>query len=259
MTMNSNKNDDNDVGTFGIGDEELKKIVNEELTKLDILFDKRNESNTEENVKNVIEESSFATAKKFKQVSDHISEKTKIAHEKLYVNYIEAFNKVSAQLDSVPRKDANSYTSAFKSMKVDEVHNLNGLWLHELYFSNCFDPHSQIHMDSKSFMRINRDFGEFNRWQKDFIASALSVGEGWVILGYHMFLNKYVNMIVEENDKSVMIGIYPVLVIDMFSHSYFRDFDIDKKSYIVTMMRQIDWNIVEERVERCEKIASVLR
>ena len=36
------------------------------------------------------------------------SNATKLAHNKLYQNYIEAFNRVSAELDTADRQNANS-------------------------------------------------------------------------------------------------------------------------------------------------------
>ena len=244
----------NKINIYDIVNEEISRTIDQEifpnlLTKLESV----------EEEKTQINEATYLTSKKFKQVSDYVSETTKQAHEKLYMNYVEAFNNVSNYLDTIPKGNSNSFSSAFRSAKLDEVKNLNAAFLHELYFSNCFDPNSQIHMDSKSFMRINRDFGSFDVWQKDFIATALSAGEGWVVLGYNMFLNKYVNAIIQGHDENVMLGLYPILVLDVWSHAYYRDFDIDKKSYIVAMMRSINWEIVESRIEKTEKIYQFIR
>lgn len=49
---------------------------------------------------------------------------------------------------------------------------MNGSYLHELYFANIADSQSRISMDSLSYMRLNRDFGTFDNWQRDFIACA---------------------------------------------------------------------------------------
>lgn len=206
-----------------------------------------------------LDESYIHEPKPFKQVSEFVSQKTKTAHEELYKGYIESLNKISLKLDTAERSDVNSRHSNYRSLRVDEVYNLNATWLHELYFSNCFDPHSEIVMDSMSYMRLERDFGTFEDWQKDFMAAASSSRNGWVVAGYHLFLRKYVNIFIDGHDGHVPIGFYPLIVVDMWEHSYFRDYLTDKKSYLVSQMRELNWNVIEERLKKAEAIAVVLK
>lgn len=205
-----------------------------------------------------LQEAYVAEPKKFKQVTEFVTQKTKDAHFDLYKGYIDSLNKVSAELDTANRSEANPRHSEFKSLKKDEVYNLNAVWLHELYFANCFDPHSEITMDSLSYMRLERDFGTFEDWQKDFMACANSAGVGWAVCGYHMFLQRYINTFVGSHDHNVMLGFYPIIVVDMWEHAH-RDYLNDKKSYIVSQMRELNWNVIEERVNKAEQIAQVLK
>ena len=197
--------------------------------------------------------------KPFKQVSEFVSQKAKNAHTELYKGYIESLNKISAELDTVSRGDANSRHSAYRSLKIDETFNLNATWLHELYFANCFDPHSEIVMDSTSFLRLERDFGTFEDWQRDFMACALSCQSGWAVTAYHMFLRRYVNLPIDGHSGNVMVGLFPVIVVDMWEHAYTRDYATDKKSYLISQMRELNWNVIEERVKKAESIAQVVK
>ena len=206
-----------------------------------------------------LDESYVHEPKQYKQVTEFLSEKAKLAHIELYKGYIESFNKVSAQLDTADRTDTNSRHSNYRSLKLDETYNLNATWLHELHFANGFDPHSEIVMDSLSYLKLQRDFGTFEDWQRDFIASSLSCGSGWVITGFNMFLKRYVNTIVNHHSDSVQIGLYPVIVVDMWEHSYFRDYLNDKKSYLMAKMKELNWTVIEERFKKAEAIAQVLK
>ncbi len=206
-----------------------------------------------------IDEAYVATPKPFKQVSELVSQKTKDAHVALYEDTVNALNRTSAELDSADREGANSKHSEFKSLKHDEAQNMNSVWLHELYFANSFDPHSEVYMDSKSYMKLQEAFGTFDDWQKDMIACAQAAGEGWAICGYNMFLKKYVNTVVCGNDKHVMLGLFPLIVIDLHEHAYWRDYLSDKKSYIVSRMRELNWNVIEERFNKAEAIAGVIK
>jgi superoxide dismutase, Fe-Mn family len=206
-------------------------------------------------------EAYVAQPKPYSQVSELVSQKTKEAHTVLYKEYIESLNKVSSELDAVSRttEAVNARHSPYRSLKLDESYNLNSVWLHELYFANCFDPRSEVYMDSMAFLRLERDFGTFTDWQRDFMACALSAGEGWAVCGYHMFLKKYVNTVISHHSGDVMMGLYPIIVVDMWSHSYYRDHLTDKKSYLVAQMRELNWNTIESRFSKAESLHEVLK
>lgn len=204
-------------------------------------------------------ESYVAEPKFYKQVSELVSQKTKNAHIELYKQTIEVINTVSAKLDSVDRSNVDSKHSDYRSLKLDESFNLNSVWLHELYFANCFDPHSEIFMDSSAYIELQREFGTFEDWQKDFMACALSCGNGWAVCGYNIFLRKYINTIISNNSQDVMMGFYPIIVLDCHEHSYHRDYLTDKKSYVVSQMRELNWNVIEERFAKAKSLSQVLK
>ena len=206
-----------------------------------------------------LEESYVAEPKPFKQVSEFVSQKTKTAHIEKYKNYIESLNKVSAELDTVDRSEVNHRHSQYRSLKLDETWNLNAVWLHELYFANCFDPHSEVVMDSTAYLRLERDFGTFDDWQRDFMACALASRGGWAVCGYHLFLKKYVNFLVDDHAGSIPMGFYPLVVVDMWDHAYYRDYLNDPKSYLISQMREFNWTVIEERFKKAESIAQVVK
>lgn len=208
---------------------------------------------------NPLSESYIAEPKPFKQVTEFVSQKTKEAHIELYKNYIESLNSTSSRLDTADRANVNSRHSDFRSLKLDESYNINAVWLHELYFANCFDPHSEVVMDSIAYLKLQRDFGTFDDWQRDFMACALSAGSGWAVCGYHMFLKKYVNFMVSHHSGDVPIGFYPLIVVDMWEHAYSKDYLNDKKSYLITQMRELNWTVIEDRFKKSEGFGQILR
>ena len=206
-----------------------------------------------------LDESYVAEPKTYRQVSEFVSQKTKDAHVALYQDYVQTLNRVSAELDGADTSEANSKHSSYRSLKLDETFNLNSVWLHELFFAGSFDPHSEVYMDSSAYIELERSWGTFDDWQKDFLACAMSSGQGWAVCGYNMFLKKFVNTQVSNHSQDVMLGLYPLIVLDMHEHSYFRDYLGDKKSYAVALMRQIDWNVIEERFNKAKAFIQVLK
>ena len=215
--------------------------------------------NKEEKQTEALSESYVAQVKPFDLNTEFLSQKNKVAHRELYDGYVSSFNRVSAELDAVDRESANLNHSAYRSLKIDEAYNLNALWLHELYFSNVSDLRSEIAMDSLSYMRLERDFGSFDAWQKDFIACAMSARNGWVVTGYNMYLQRYVNTIVDLHSLNHMFGVFPVIVLDVWEHAYYRDYLRDRKTYVFAMMKELDWGVIGTRFSKAEKIGNAMR
>ena len=206
-----------------------------------------------------LNEAYVTQAKKFNLSTELLSNKTKQAHQELFEQYVESLNEISAQLDTVDRDDVNARNSQFRSLKISETYNCNAAFLHALYFENISDVHSKVSMDSLSFIRLERDFGTFDAWQKDFIACALACREGWAITVYNGFLQRYMNIVVDLHSLNVPINCYPVVVLDMWEHAYYRDYLNDKNAYIFAMMKQYNWSVIESRFKDAEKISKVLK
>ena len=125
------------------------------------------------------------------------------------------------------------------------------------YFDNIDDPRSQITMDTLTFMRLERDWGTFDAWQQDFIACGMSARSGNVVTAYNMMLRRYMNLVVDEGG-AVPVGTFPVIVLDVSEGAHYRDYLGDRKTYIVAMMKELNWDVIEDRVKKSERIAKVL-
>ena len=206
-----------------------------------------------------LQEALVIQAKPFSVPTESLSGENIKNHYALYELYIADFNSISAQLDTVDRQDASSNRSNLRSLKIDEVYNLNAAYLHELYFANIGDLQSEITMDSLSFMRLERDFGSFDAWQMDFLACAQAARCGWVVTGYNVYTQTYMNYVIDLHSIQVPIGVIPVIVMDVWQHAYYRDYLKDAKSYMNAMMKQLRWTVIESRFEKADRILSVLR
>ena len=186
-----------------------------------------------------------------------MSAKNKEEHQKLLANYVKTLNEVSTKLDTVSRDESNLNYSEFRSLKIDEVYNMNAAYLHALFFENISDQRSIITMDSLAFMRLERDFGSFDAWQKDFVACAMSARNGWALTVYSTMLKRYVNVVVDLHHQNIPIASYPVIVMDCWEHSYYRDYLSDRKTYVYGMMKELDWNEINSRFQKAEKLAKI--
>jgi len=206
-----------------------------------------------------LNESIVAQPKKFRLNTELLSNASKENHLELYDQYVKDFNRISAELDVADRQDVNSNHSQYRSLKIDETYNLNSSYLHELYFNNISDLHSQIAMDSLAYMRLARDFGTFDEWQEDFIACCLASRCGWAMTYFNTYTQQYMNCSIDLHSINVPVGAYPVIVMDVWQHAYYRDYLKDVKSYIFGMMKQLNWGVIEKRVHRADEISKIVR
>ena len=206
----------------------------------------------------VITEATVIAPKKYTRNTEILSNKTKNAHYELYQSYVDEFNTISIKLDAVDLGVANPNNPTFRCLKQYEVHNLNAIYLHELYFANSSDMNSEILMESLAYIKLQRDFGTFDNWQRDFVACAMAAGTGWAMTAYNMVLKKYQNYFIDDHSINVPIGIYPVIVLDMWEHAT-RDYLNQRKEYIYNQMRELNWDVIEERFKKAQAIAAAIK
>ena len=226
------------------------------ITKKEILKKIREDLNLSEDTLN---EALVAQPKQFRLATELLSDANKQNHIELYDQYVKDFNTISINLDSVDRKDSSSNGSPFRALKMDETYNLNAAYLHELYFKNISDLNSNIPMDSLSYMRLSRDFGTFDAWQQDFIACCMASRCGWAMTYYNTYTQTYMNCVIDLHTLGVPVGAYPIVVMDMWQHAYYRDYLKDAKSYVFGMMKQLNWGVIEKRFQKAEEISKAIR
>ena len=238
----------------------IKDAVDQTLFESGLNTNSIKENKTDDNSSSseLISEAYVAQAGKFDLKTELLSQKTKKAHQELLEGYVKELNTISSNLDGVDKSAANLNNSRFRSLKIDETYNLNAAFLHGLYFQNISDLTSQVTVDSLAYMKLSRDFGTFDRWQEDFIACSLSARNGWAVTLYSTQLKRYINTVIDLHSSSVMIGMQPIIVLDCWEHSYYRDYLKDRKTYIYAMMKELNWSVIEERVKVAEKIHKVL-
>ena len=205
-----------------------------------------------------VDESYVTAAQKYDLPTELLSDKTKSEHQKLLSKYVDSLNSVAAKLDVADREESNPNSSEYRSLKNDEVFNLNSSFLHALYFENISDLKSVVTMDSMAFLRLERDFGSFDLWQKDFIAAAMASRGGWAITSYNIFLGRYINTPVDSHNINIPFNSIPIVVLNVGEHAYYRDYMSDRKTYIYGMMKELNWDVIESRVKKAEKVAKVM-
>ena len=179
------------------------------------------------------------------------SEKQLVLHYGLYEGYIKKVNEINEKLESANLISANHNYSEYRNLLVDLSHNLNGVILHELYFSNLTDKFTEY---SEAFkMIIERDFGSIKHFTENFKAAGMASRCGWAITGYNYRDGKIRNFAIDQHNLHVPVFVRPLLIMDTWEHAFGTDYGTDKKTYIDSFMKNINRHVVSLRFESALK------
>lgn len=169
-------------------------------------------------------------------------------HLRLYEGYVNNINKIDGELahGNAQRDQANTTFSYYRELKRGETYALNGVILHELYFENIGGNTPEP--SRKVAEKIYRDFGNYENWQEDFIATA-KASRGWAMLALDQRSARLRNISLDAHDLGVIAYSAPFLIIDMYEHAYFLQYADKKVDYIHNFMKNINWNVVADRMD----------
>ena len=176
-----------------------------------------------------------------------LSEQLLKNHFTLYQGYVNNFNKLDETLVAM-EKEGKFGTPEFGELNRRLGWEFNGMRLHELYFGNLAKEKSVVDKNSELFKKIEKEWGSYELWEKDFKSMGTMRGIGWVVLYYDSLANRMFNVWINEHDVGHFSGAKPILVMDVFEHAYMIDFGLKKAEYIEAFMKAINWEESGKRI-----------
>ncbi|MEI8361083.1 MAG: Fe-Mn family superoxide dismutase [bacterium] len=167
-------------------------------------------------------------------------------HFTLYGGYVTNTNKLADRLKELELTES-APTPEYTELKRRFGWEWNGMRLHELYFDNLTKDSSSA-SDLKISELITKNFGSFENWEKSFRSIAAMRGIGWVILYHDVQADTLVNIWVNEHDAGHLAGAKPLLIMDVFEHSFMLDYGLKRADYINAFFNAINWNSVNNRI-----------
>lgn len=124
----------------------------------------------------------------------------------------------------------------------------NGMRLHKYYFENLGGD-GVFPKAGKLDRLIRESFGSYEDWLKDFRASSLMRGIGWVALYQDTKTGGLFNFWINEHDVGHPAGCNLLLIIDVFEHAFMIDYGLKRADYVEAFMKNINWK-EEEKIVR---------
>ena len=188
---------------------------------------------------------------------DGISDKQVEEHLALYAGYVKQVNTLNEELAKLRSEGkASGKNPAFAELTRRLGVEYDGMILHEYYFSNlrkAAEPKPAP--NSALATALNDAFGSVDQWREDFQAIGDMRGIGWVILFEDPVTDQLSNHWVTLHQEGIPAGFKPLLVMDVWEHAFMRDYKATEKAkYVEAFFRNVDWAMVERRLQDAQAI-----
>ncbi len=166
-------------------------------------------------------------------------------HFKLYAGYVKNTNDLMSSLDALSQ-DGKSGSYEYGALKRRLGWEFDGMRLHELYFENL-GGNGKPNASSPLYKALVAQFGSYENWKKDFIATGMMRGIDWAILYFDPQMGKLVNVWINEHDVGHLATGSPILIMDVFEHAYMPQFGLDRAKYIDVLFTNLNWEAPAQR------------
>jgi len=174
-------------------------------------------------------------------------ETLRLHYEILYTGYVENSNKTEEKLKEA--RDNNNFEN-IKCLERDLSFYGSGAIMHELFFLNMGPPIPST-PNIELMTKINYDFGSYDKFKSQFIAAAAAVeASGWCLLVWVTNTNKLEILQCEKHQNLTLWGCKPLLVLDVWEHSYYLQYKTKRPEYITAWWNIINWNTVNKRFDK---------
>lgn len=162
----------------------------------------------------------------------------------LYKGYVDNTNKTEESLTKA--RETNNFSN-IKCLEKNLSFFGSGAILHELFFENI-GPAIPTSPSVELMEQIIKDFESFEKFKEQFIAASTQVeASGWCLLVWVQKWNKLEILQCEKHQNLTLWGCKPLLVIDMWEHSYYLQYKTKRPEYINAFWNILNWNVVNKR------------
>lgn len=174
-------------------------------------------------------------------------------HGKHHAGYVSGLNAAEAALAKA-RTDNDFALAQYWTKRA--AFNGGGHFLHSMFWKVMAPTGKGGGGEPDGALRdaINRDFGSFNVFKKEFGAAAAQVeGSGWGLLHYRPEDDRLIVLQAENQHKLSPWGAWPILGIDVWEHAYYLKYQNKRTEYIEAWWNVVNWKQVAENLAAVKK------
>jgi Fe-Mn family superoxide dismutase len=189
----------------------------------------------------------------YKDLEPYMSElQLTIHHQKHHQAYVNGANAILERLDKARKEGADIDVKA--TLK-ELSWNIGGHILHSIFWTVLTPASKSSGKPVKTLSEaIDKEFGSFERFKKEFSQAATSVeGSGWAALTLCRQTRRPIIMQVEKHNMNVYPGYRILMVLDVFEHAYYIDYKNDRAKFVEAFWNLVNWDEVNKRFEEATK------
>lgn len=183
-----------------------------------------------------------------------LSERLIVSHwENNYGGSVKTLNAVKQKL-SAALADKDTPPFVYGDLKREHLMRTGSVVLHELYFDNLGGNGQP---DASSRKVFGEALGTYDAWETEFrkIAASLGGGSGWVVAAWNPHAGSVENFWLADH-LHFPAGTTPLLVMDMYEHSYALDYGAAAAKYIDAFFQNVRWEEVGARLARVRGVSA---
>ncbi len=184
-----------------------------------------------------------------------LSERLMLSHyENNYAGAVRNLNRAEQELAHMTAETPPFVVAAVRER---ELTFRNSKTLHEAYFGNLGgDGRRAGAIDTA----LAQTYGGSARWEEHFRATGLGLGggSGWVVLALELETSALRTVAMANHAQALAMSV-PLVVMDMYEHSYQMDFGAAVPRYMDAFFANLQWDEVNARFDRATKAALVVR
>lgn len=176
-----------------------------------------------------------------------ISRDTIDGHLGLYQGYVKHVNLIHEKIMAFSN-DVENNAYAIAEMQRRLGFEFCGMRNHEYYFAQL-EGGAKVLPDGALKEKIQYQWGSVETWLQYFKQIAKTRGVGWVMLYHDPHTDQLVHTWVDEQHIGQLADLDIILALDMWEHSYMRDYKASEKaSYVDAFFTNLNWEVVSERL-----------
>ena len=122
-----------------------------------------------------------------------------------------------------------------------------------MFFQNL-GPAIPISPNVNLMEQIIKDFGNYDMFKNQFTEVSKTVeASGWCLLVWVPDFKKLEILQCEKHQNLTLWGCKPLLVLDMWEHSYYLQYKTSRPEYINAFWNIVNWNEVNKRFDKIMK------
>jgi len=189
----------------------------------------------------------------YADLAPYISEEQlRIHHDKHHQGYVNNTNALLEMMDKARKEGTDfDYKTTAKALSF----NLGGHVLHD-YFWWEMTPASNASKEPVGELAdaIKEDFGNFERFKKEFSQVASSVeGSGWAALTLCQDTKRLGIMQIEKHNVNLIPDFPIIMDLDVWEHAYYIDYKNDRGKFIEGFWNIIDWEELDKYFKKIQK------